>query len=210
MAAKKGKKASLPVRLLKLFLFLLLIVGLIVGGFALGVYLQIVDSQEMNEKLGLYRLPVVGEYFVPPPQQPTQEEMENKPVEDVKPKADEKKKEDKQEKKQSKPVTLSKKEIEDQMKAREAAERKRISKIARLYNEMKPQEAADAMESLDDDLTFAILQRMDEGNAAKTLAKMDADKAARLTELIYEGKKKQVTLPSELEQKQNTEETAGE
>ena len=115
-------------------------------------------------------------------------------------KEDEKPKQEEEKPKQSKPVTISKEEIDKQMKEREAAERKRVSKLARLYNEMKPQEAADAMADLDDDLTVAILQRMDEGNAAKTLAKMDAEKTARLTQIMYEGVQRKLTVPSETQQ----------
>ena len=38
--------------------FLLLV--LVIAGFFLGIYLQIFDSDEMNKKLGLYDMPVVG------------------------------------------------------------------------------------------------------------------------------------------------------
>ena len=195
MAKKKGKSSFL-----KIFLVLFLLLLLIVGGFILGVYLQIIDSQEANEKLGLYRLPVVGEYFVKPAEPPTEDEMENKPLtKDSKP-STEKKDEAKDKKltdKQQKKVVLSKQEIEKQMKEREAAEKKRVTKLARLYGQMKPQEAADAMNSLDDDLTVAILQRMEESQAAKVLAKFEASKAAQLTEIIYAGTQKKMTIPEE-------------
>lgn len=192
------KKSGIFKRLIKLVLFLVLLLALIVGGFALGVYLQVFDTNEINEKLQLYNLPVVGEYFPVPPgverEVKTEETVtvskEEKPAEQK----DEKKKE---EVKQSKPVSLTKEEIDRQTKEREAAERKRISKLARLYNEMKPQEAADAMASLDDDLTVSILQSMDEGNAAKTLAKMEPEKTARLTKLMYEGKQQKLSVPTD-------------
>ncbi len=187
------KKSGIMKKLFKLFFVLFLLALLIVGGFAAGVYLQIVDSQAISEQYGLHKLPVVGEYFPAPLEPPTEEEMAEKPVEDVKPKTAEKK----EEKKQSRPMTLTKKEIEDQMKEREAAERKRISKLARIYNGMKPQEAADALTGLDEDLTAAILQSMDESSAAKALAKMDTAVAARLTKRIYEGRQTQVAIPSE-------------
>ena len=103
---KKGKKIA------KLLLMLFLLLVLIIGGFVLGIYLRLFDTQEANEKLGLYKLPVIGQYFVKPA--PSQNEMENTPVEDVKPSKDDQK--------QSKKITISKKEIEKQMKEREAAE----------------------------------------------------------------------------------------
>ena len=51
---------------LKILLVLILILVLIVGGFALGVYLRLFDTKELNEEYKLHELPVVGEYFVPP------------------------------------------------------------------------------------------------------------------------------------------------
>ena len=187
---EEQQKPSKKRRFLKICLILLLLLVLIIGGFALGIYLRIFDTQEANEKLGLYNLPIIGQYFVKPA--PTEKEMQDEPAEDVKPDPDKKK--------DSKKVTLTKKEIEKQMKEREAAERKRVSKLARLYNEMKPADAAAAMDELDDDLCIAILQRMDEGQAAKILAQFEASKTARLTKIMYEGKKKTLTSPSDVDQ----------
>lgn len=174
-------------RILKLLAILLLILILIIGGFFVGIYLRIFDTNEMNDRLGLYDLPVIGQFFVKPaPKNGSSDaaatdtsDPKSKPVEDVKPKVDDKA--------ASKPVVLTKAEIEKQMKARQAEEKKRVSKLARLYNEMKPQEAADVMDALDDDMTIAILQRMDESQAAKILAKFDPDKSARLTKIMYSG-----------------------
>ena len=158
------------------------------------------DTEEMKQKLGLYKLPVVGEYFVKPA--PPQEEMEEKPVEDVKPKPDEKK--------QSKKLTLSRKEIEEQMKQREDAEKKRVSKLARLYNGMKPKDAAEAMDALDDDLAVTILQRMEEGTASKVLSEFEPAKAARLTQIIYEGTKKKLQTAADIEKQMEAESRQGE
>jgi len=207
----KKKKSGILGKIFKLFLFLFLLLVLVAGGFAAGVYFQIFDTNEINEKLALYKMPVVGEYFPVPPgaEQEQKDESEGKEEKAAVPQED-KKQEDKKkdEKKPSKPVNLTKEEIERQTKEREAAERKRVSKLARLYNEMKPQEAADAMADLDDDLTVAFLQRMDEGNAAKTLAKREPEKTARLTKLMYEGKKQKVTLSGV--SGQQTSNTAGQ
>ena len=196
MAEKKsgGKK------IFKIILMLFLLLALVIGGFALGVYLRIFDTAEMNEKLGLYKLPVVGEYFVKPA--PPQEEMEEKPLEDVKPKTEEKK--------QSKKITLTKKEIEEQMKQRENKEKKRVSKLARLYNGMKPKDAAEAMDALDDDLAVTILQKMDEGTASKVLSEFEPAKAARLTQLIYEGTKKNLQTAADIEKQLEAEARQGE
>ncbi|MFC2638943.1 MAG: magnesium transporter MgtE N-terminal domain-containing protein [Mitsuokella sp.] len=190
----KGKK------IVKVVLILFLLLVLIIGGFAIGIYLRIFDAQAANESLGLYKLPILGEYFVKPA--PTQDEMENQPIEDARPEAKDKK--DK-----SKKLTLTKEEIEKQMKEREAAEKKRVSKLARLYNQMKPKDAAAAMDPLDDDLILLILQRMDESNAAKVLTQFEPQKTARLTQMLYEGTKKRVLTAADIE-KQMQEEQAAE
>ena len=191
---KKGKK------ILKLIIMLIFLAVLVVGGFALGIYLRLFDTQAANEKLGLYNLPIIGQYFVKPA--PTQDEMENMPVENDKP--------DDKDKKDTKKVTISKKEIEQQMKEREAAEKKRVSKLARLYNEMKPRDAAEAMDSLDDDLVIAILQRMDEGNAAKVLSEFQPAKTARLTQIMYEGTKKKVTTADDVRKMMESQQKSGD
>ncbi len=180
MAEKKQKVK----KFFKGFIILLLLLALIVGGFALGIYLRIFNTQDANEKFGLYNLPVIGRYFVKPAPKEPAVEADSSSVED--PAAQE----DQQKQKQTK---ISQKDIEKQQKEREDAERKRVTKLARLYNNMKPQDAASAMDTLDDDLCVAILQRMDEGQAAKVLSAFQPSKAGRLTQLIYEGKKKQMT-----------------
>ena len=92
---------------------------------------------------------------------------------------------------------MTQKELEAQQKEREAAEKKRVSKLARLYNAMKPKDAAEAMDTLNDDLCIAILQRMDEDQAAKILSAFTPAKAGRLTQLMYEGRKKRLVTPED-------------
>jgi hypothetical protein len=84
-------------------------------------------------------------------------------------------------------VKITKEEIEKQQKERETAEKKRVTKLARLYNDMKPADAAKVMETLDIDLCIAILQRMDESNAAKVMTAFEPGRAAEITQIIYEG-----------------------
>ncbi|MBO5651468.1 MAG: magnesium transporter MgtE [Selenomonas sp.] len=194
MAAKKKKKKGSKIVKVLLMLFLLLV--LIAGGFALGVYLQLIDTQEANEKLKLYDLPVIGEYFVRPA--PSEADMEKMPVEDAKPDKDKELKKDDKDKKESKKLVITKEEIEKQMKQREAEEKKRVSKLARLYNQMKPKDAAKAMDELDDDMCIAILQRMDEAVVAKIMTEFDEGKTARITRIMYAGTKKEVNTEEDI------------
>ena len=186
-------------KIVKIALAAILLLVLVVGGFLLGVYLQIFDVGTMNEKMKLYDMPIIGEFFVKPApetEEASKEEASGKPKEEM---TDS----------QSKPKVLTKEEIEKQMKEREAQEKKRVSKLARVYNEMKPQQAAEVMKDLDDDLSVAILQKMDESQAAKTLAAMDADQSARLTKLMYTGVPKKVISPLD-RQGQNPQNAANE
>ncbi|EHG20462.1 hypothetical protein HMPREF9334_01358 [Selenomonas infelix ATCC 43532] len=165
---------------LKILFILILLLVLIAGGFALGVYLRLFDTQALNEEYGLHELPIIGEYFVPPAG--TEEHSETSttstgtaPAAAAAPK------------KSSESVKITKEEIEKQQKEREAAEKKRVTKLARLYNDMKPADAAKVMETLDIDLCIAILQRMDESNAAKVITAFEPSRAAEITQIIYEG-----------------------
>ena len=207
-------------KIVKFALAAVLLLVLVVGGFLLGVYLQIFDAGTMNEKLKLYDMPIIGEFFVnpaPETEEAPQEEATGKTKEvltDSKPNPNKDKDKDKG---TSKPKVLTKEEIEKQMKEREAQEKKRVSKLARVYNEMKPQQAAEVMKDLDDDLSVAILQKMDESQAAKTLAAMESEQSARLTKLMYTGVPKKVISPldrqnqggqNEAHEEQQTEEAA--
>ena len=98
---------------------------------------------------------------------------------------------------ESKPVVLTQEEIEKKQKEAEAAERKRVSKLAKLYNEMKPEAAADIMTDLDDEIAVAVLQKMDESQAAKVLASLDPSHSARLTRSIYTGRRSSMASPGD-------------
>ena len=165
---------------LKILFILILLLVLVAGGFALGVYLRLFDTQALNEEYGLHELPIVGEYFVPPAGAEEHSETATThtgaaPAAAATPK------------KPSESVKITKEEIEKQQKEREAAEKKRVTKLARLYNDMKPADAAKVMETLDIDLCIAILQRMDESNAAKVITAFEPSRAAEITQIIYEG-----------------------
>ena len=139
----------------------------------------------------------------PPAEQPPEEEKkpENGKKEDVKEEKKEEKKEDQpkpiKKEEESKPIVLTQEEIEKKQKEAEAAERKRVSKLAKLYNEMKPEAAADIMTDLDDEIAVAVLQKMDESQAAKVLAALDPGQSARLTRSIYTGRRSSMTSPGD-------------
>ena len=175
---------------------------LIVGGFVAAVKYEVLDTEDvamLNENLGLYRLPLVGngKYFeVPegvewPPKEESEEEQkpEQQPVAEEKPatKPDDKIRE----------VKIDKKAIDEQKAQREAEEKKRVTRLARIYESMKPEAAANALINVDWDTTILIFQRMNEDSVAQILAKMEPEIAAQLTEMLYRGTQRRVTTPSD-------------
>ena len=188
---------------------LIVLVILIVGGFVAAVKFDVLGTEDiamLNEELGLYRLPFVGNgrYFevpegvewppppepepepVPPPE-PQPEIKEEPPKEELKPKKEEKPKE----------VKIDKKAIDEQRAKREAEEKKRLARLAKIYESMRPQEAANALINVDWDTTVLIFQRMNEDSVAQILAKMEPEAAAQLTEMLYAGTQRRVTAPSD-------------
>ena len=208
--AKKKSFLSKITTFLFVILFLLI---LLIGGAVAAIYLQVVSDEQVqwaNENLGLYKLPVVGadqmlEYFkVPdgvvwpepePEPEPTEEEK-NKSQTDVAANNPSAKAAAEGDKQKSKDVKISRKEIEEQMAARETAEKKRISKLARIYENMKPEEAAQALDGVEMDTVVLILQKMTEDSAAQVLAKMEPIQAARLTQMLFEGTQRRLPTPT--------------
>ena len=201
---------------------------LVIAGFVAAVKFEVLDTEDvamLNEELGLYRLPFVGNgrYFEvpegvewppiepipePEPPPPPPEEKDDEENKDDKDKKDEKdkdkdKKDEKdkdkdkkdKDKKDEKPkeVKIDKKEIDEQRKQREAAEKKRVTRLARIYESMKPESAAKALVNVDWDTTVLIFQRMSEESVANILAKMDPEQAAQITEMLFTGAQRRVT-----------------
>lgn len=213
-----AKKKSSIVKKLLIGLFLIVFLALMgVSAFAASIYFGVLDAEKVawvNEKVGLYKLPFIGagqdfEYFAvpegvvwpPPPEPEPVPEPEVKPETvaqnqpQPEPAAVAPKPETKKDDAKSKDVKIAQKEIEEQMKAREAAEKKRISKLARIYDNMKPEEAAKALGDVNIDTVVSILQKMDESNAGQIIAKMDPSRAARVTQMLFDGQQRRTYVP---------------
>lgn len=200
--SENKKESSILSKIRNLLIGLILLAILIVGGFVAAVKYDVLDTEDvamLNENLGLYRLPIVGngKYFeVPegvewPPKEESEEELkpEQQPAAEEKPaiKPDDKIKE----------VKIDKKAIDEQKAQREAEEKKRVTRLARIYETMKPEAAANALINVDWDTTILIFQRMNEDSVAQILSKMEPEIAAQLTEMLYAGTQRRVTTPSD-------------
>ena len=60
----------------------------------------------------------------------------------------------------------------------------RFDRIASTYEEMRPQDAAEILEALEDELVIEILTRLDDSQTARILTEMDAERARELTRLL--------------------------
>lgn len=186
-------------RLIKIIFIIVLLLGLIIGGFFLGVYLRVFDVNVVNEKLELYKYPVLSEYFVKPDNVEAETEPErSEPIKDEAKRETEKIKEENKAAVQAaaaaKPVVLTKEEIDRQIKQRQLEEKKRISKLARLYEQMKPEDAVEILNNLNDDMIIEIFGRMDEAQVSKILVKFESERSAQLTQSMYNGKPRAVQV----------------
>ena len=199
----------------RLIVFLILLPFIIAGGFAAGMYFELLDSnqiKQVNETLSLYKWPLVGNYFEVPEGVAWTKEDTDKATDElmttistgidsgiskVTEVAEQMMKPEEPPKKE---IKISQKEIDAKMQEREAAEKKRISKLARVYMSMKADAAAEALGNLDIDMAVLILQKMEDDAAAQILAKMDPVIAARLTQIMFNGVNHQVAVPAEIRQ----------
>lgn len=203
-----AKKSNFLSKIITTVIIIFVLLLLTIGGVAAAIYFEVVNDEQVqwaNENFGLYRLPLVGaneplEYFQvpegvvwPPVEEEEKNEKDSKTstvvakVDDKKNAADNNKKE----------VKISKKDIEAQTAAREAAEKKRISKLARIYDNMKPEDAAKALDGVEQETVILILQKMNEGNVANILSKMEPLVAAQITQRLFEGTQRRVPSPTQ-------------
>ena len=198
----KDKLAKVLRTIRNILIGLIVLTALVVGAFVAAIKFDVLDTEDvamLNEELGLYRLPFVGNgrYFEvpegvewPPPPEPEPEPEPEPPKPEPEPEVKvEPPKEEPKPKKEDKPkeVKIDKKAIDEQKAKREAEEKKRLARLARIYESMKPEQAANALINVDWDTTVLIF----------LLAKMEPEAAAQLTEMLYAGTQRRVTTPSD-------------
>lgn len=75
-------------------------------------------------------------------------------------------------------------EISKTLKTRVASDQEKVDKLVQFYSNMKPQQAAKVIETINEDLAVEVLDKMKKKNAADVLNLMDATKARRLSEML--------------------------
>ncbi len=188
---KPGEKPARKKRsgfLLKAMLALLVLVMLAGGALTTAVYFKFVDPEALAAQYKLNELPLVGRYLPKPPavnftpvELPPEEAAKDKPAQPAAAATA-----------QAAPAPVPAAATAEEVKALQAKakqeEAKRISRLARLYGEMKPDEAIPILNQLDDPTVLAIFGKMEDGQVAKLLAQLDARRAARLSESMLKGK----------------------
>lgn len=185
-AAKAPAKKRIFRFMLKATLVLLVLLVLAGGSLYAAVFFKFIDVDALAAEYNLASYPVIGRYFAKPaatnfetvdlPPETAKETPAAVPAVQAAPAPS------------PAPVTVS----SDELKAREAKakqeEAKRISRLARLYAEMKPDEAVPILNQLDDPTVLAIFNKMEDGQVAKLMSLFDARRAARLTQDMLKGK----------------------
>ena len=89
-------------------------------------------------------------------------------------------------------LTAVKGDIEELLKKQSNAEDERITSLVKIYEGMKPKDAARIFDNLDMDVLMQVVSRMSERKSAPIIAAMNEDKARNVTILMAEQNK----LPS--------------
>ncbi|BBB93183.1 MAG TPA: magnesium transporter MgtE [Methylomusa anaerophila] len=183
-----NKKRGRLFKIIAVSLLLIMVVGV---GFAVGIYLRLIDMQKIADDMKLHEYPVVGRYFAKPQTNFEPVDLDDKTStntvvpnprvltpDNIPAGLDPN---------QANVLTLE--DIQKETKQKQQEEAKRWSKMARLYDSMKPAEAAAILKQLDDNTVTAILNKMEDEQVAKILALFDPAKAADLTREMLKGQK---------------------
>ena len=183
--------------ILRTLMILFLLLGILGTGFAAGVYLNIIDMQKLAHTYKLHEYPVLNKYFPQP-----QTNFETVPLEEGESNAV---KQAAEPAPSAPPASAqmpspdiketNAAELEKLIKARQQEEAKKVTRLARLYGTMKPEEAVAILNKLDDDTVLAIFNRMEDEQVAKILALLDANRAARITQDMLKVKPVSTPIP---------------
>lgn len=187
---KTGKQLEAPKEksggILKVILILLLLLILGAASFAVGVFLKVIDIQELADKWQANEYPIVGQFFPQPktnfePVPLDQQSPEVTPSSSTAPSVQ-------PDTKMPEKTKVDDTELQKQAKMKQQEEAKRISKMSRLYGSMKPDEAVAILNKMDDDTVLLILSKMEDEQVAKILALFDARRAALLSQSMLRGR----------------------
>ena len=166
-----------------LIVFVLMI--LVACSFVVGIYMKLIDVQELAEQWKLNEYPVIGQFFSAPKTnfEPVELAPQSSQVTPI-----------------GGPLNMTQREanmppqkkvddaeLQKLAKAKQQEELKRISKLARLYGNMKADEAAAILNQMDDSTVLIILSKMEDEQVAKIMSIFDSKRAAALSQSMLRG-----------------------
>lgn len=186
-----GQPKKRTSHIFKILLIVLIVLILAATGFAVGIYLKFIDVQTLAEKWKINEYPIVGKYFTEPKtnfetvelEQQSSEVPQSPIVSPIVP-----------------PLVVQPEallpairviddaELQKQAKIKQQEEAKRISKVARYYGTMAPEEAVAILNKMDDETVLVILGKMEDEQVARILALSDARRAAVLSQSMLRGR----------------------
>jgi flagellar protein FlbB len=175
----------------KMILILFILLILLGLGFAAGIYFKLIDVEKSAENMNLQDAPIIGKYFQKP--KTNFDPVDLTPPQSVPPSPGNSLTAQSEISGQSaivgQPGTVlpgvpGNVDLAKMAKQKQAQETKKISKLSRLYGNMKPEEVVPILTQLDDSTIVAILNKMEEDQAAKILAQFDPAKAAQISQAM--------------------------
>ncbi|ADD02494.1 MULTISPECIES: MotE family protein [Thermoanaerobacter] len=175
-------------RKLKIWLAILIIFLILVGGTVLVIYFNLFESQTFLRKQ-LADVPVLGSLIFPALQEDKDSQI-NKLTEELKAKNEKITEYETELKEKEDQINKLKAELEKVQKERELLKQQLENKqtslkdIASYYQNMDPQNAAQILNNMSDEDVINILGYMNKDSASKILESLNADKAAKITNIL--------------------------
>lgn len=171
--------------------FLLLLLGLIVSAFVGAVRYEFLDPAQIGLPGDTEQYPIIGKYLKPPvleqelepeeivvPEQPKAAVLPSSVIPTLpKPSAP-----------LLAPLKIDDAELKRNEQLKREEDQKRLSKVVRLYEGMKPEEAVIILNEIDDATVVLLFSKMDEERTAKIMTLLDPKRSARLSDAMLKGR----------------------
>ncbi|ABY92974.1 MAG: MgtE intracellular region [Caldanaerobacter subterraneus] len=172
----------------KIWLIILIIFLILVGGIVSAVYFNLFGSQTFLKKQ-LANVPVLGSLISPVPVEDKNTQI-NKLTDELKAKDEKIAEYETQLKEKEDQINSLKAELEkvqkesDSLKQQLENKQTNLKDIASYYQNMDPQNAAQILNNMSDEDIIKILRYMDKDSASKILESLKAEKAAKITNIL--------------------------
>jgi len=188
-----NKKTGLLKKMLRMFMLLLVLIAVLGAALFGAVHYKFLDLGQLDSRWGLSKYPILSQMFkqtlpeqasiqsdsaadaepalpVAPPPPPLVADALPKPSARIP------------------TIQIDDTELKKQAAMKLEAEQKRLAKVSRLYDGMKPEEAAPILNELDDATVILIFSKMEEERVAKIMTLLEPSRSARLSDAMLKGR----------------------